>query len=126
MRFELALRRIIILFGSLTMMCFDYGFTSRKVKALNFDESKNASDNPESCFGCSKDLDLLRSQYRLHLIKEKIQRLLHIDSDKPGDDITTLPYPMRDLMQDIFHEKDDEISETISEKQILLPEFGKL
>ena len=125
MGITLIVRRIIILIGCLAMLFFDYGITSRMMEALYLDESKNISQNSESCFGCSKELELLRSRYHLRLIKEKIQRSLEIDSDKPGDELTTLSNPMRDLVQDIFHEKDYEFSQTETEKQILLPEFGK-
>ena len=118
-------RRMIILIGFLVTIASNYGFTTRIKKTLNFQESEKALKSPSTCLSCNKETNLLKAQFHLQLIKERIQTALGINSDELGIDNTTLPNYMRSRVQSVFQDKHNEFSETKTEKQILLAENGE-
>lgn len=87
------------------------------------DESKKGE---KSCFRCNKELDEIRSNYHLQMIKERIQTLLAIDSDSPQpDNSTKMLSHMMGRIKEVFREKSEGPSPAKTERQILLPENGK-
>ena len=78
-----------------------------------------------SCIGCNHKLDLVKAQYRLKLIKEKVQAVLGIDSDDPREGDATISNQMKDVAREIFQKTEEKFPEGNSEKQILLPHYGK-
>ena len=108
MKFASLIRMIVIFLSFIIEQHCNFGLASRN-----------------SCVGCNQKLDLVKAQYRLKVIKEKVQAVLGIDSDDPRNSDTTISNHMKDLAREIFQKTEEKFPERKYEKQILLPHYGK-
>ena len=123
---KLPMSGVIALIGLHIFVCQVHGLASQVKEPSSFRETEGELKSQEPCLGCNKELNSMRSQFHLQMIKERIQAVLGIDSDELGNNSTKLPSSMLTQVEEIFRDKNQEPQETKIEKQVLLPEKGEV